>query len=57
MSHTTYPDRRVERTRRRLRNAFISNLKRYAYEDIKVSNLTREAKVDRTSFYNQPISL
>ena len=44
-------DRRVEKTKQAMRHAFVELLKRKPYNAITISELTREADIDRRTFY------
>lgn len=44
-------DRRVENTKQAMRHAFVELLKRKPYNAITISELTREADIDRRTFY------
>lgn len=45
------PDRRVQRTRRALRDALISLLEEHSWDDINIQNLCERADVGRSTFY------
>lgn len=44
-------DRRVEKTKQSLYNAFVSLIKKKAYTTITISELTEVANIDRRTFY------
>lgn len=44
-------DRRIEKTKQAMRHAFVELLKRKPYNAITISELTREADIDRRTFY------
>jgi len=44
-------DRRIARTKKALRDAFIRLLRHKSFSEITVSELTREADIDRRTFY------
>ena len=44
-------DRRIEKTKQAMRHAFVELLKRKPYNAITISELTREANIDRRTFY------
>lgn len=48
---TQSPDRRVQRTRRALRDALISLLVERGWDDINIQNLCERADVGRSTFY------
>ena len=51
MTTNSNEDRRVRRTRRHLKSALKTLLKRKPYKNIKVSELAEEADIARTTFY------
>lgn len=44
-------DRRIEKTKQAMRHAFVELLKKKPYNAITISELTREADIDRRTFY------
>lgn len=47
----TSPDRRVVRTRRAIRRAFLSLMQETDYQKISITAIAREADIDRKTFY------
>lgn len=51
MRYPTFSDPRVVRTKRKLRDALFQLLKNHLVEDITVTNLCRQANINRRTFY------
>lgn len=49
---TRHPDRRVRRTKQRLKDALMDLLARRDYDEITIRDLTRRADVGRSTFYS-----
>jgi len=47
-----YPDLRVVRTRQMIRDAFIDLLEHKSYDKITISELTKQANINRVTFYS-----